>query len=297
MLLLHPVSIVDASRRISTPPVLSAIAFGATSIFFHGEGVYPESSGFWLRGRSSIEMTIATSEPDKPVTLQDSLRPQPNTLTLETAGWREEIALVPTSRETSAFRFSQARPDDSARDHDRWFRSGQGHSRKQRSPDARLLGGGRECAMTLTADERVSPLPSWSGGHRMTLYTWGRPRHFPSLPQAQTRYFDVAPALECWHCATGNRGMGTPDPAGVPRPRRLCRRPLHAGPRRQGLSGRVQRRPAQPAELRRHRAPFGWPLPLRAHRRPSGGHCPSSSTSTACPLLQSPGIHWGETWR
>ena len=26
----------------------------------------------------------------------------------------------------------------------------------------------------------------------MTLYTWGRPRHFPSLPKPQSRYFDVA---------------------------------------------------------------------------------------------------------
>ena len=95
MLLLRPVSIVDVSKRIRTPPVLSAIAFGATSIFFHDEGVYPESSGFCLPGRSSIEMTIAPSEPDTPVTLRTHCGAQPNTLTLETAGWREEIALVP----------------------------------------------------------------------------------------------------------------------------------------------------------------------------------------------------------
>lgn len=37
------------------------------------------------------------------------------------------------------------------------------------------------------------PLPRWAGGHRMTLYAWGRLRHFPALPDAQARYFDVAP--------------------------------------------------------------------------------------------------------
>ena len=31
------------------------------------------------------------------------------------------------------------------------------------------------------------------GGHWMTLYTWGRPRHFPRLPDPVIRYFDVAP--------------------------------------------------------------------------------------------------------
>jgi predicted alpha/beta-fold hydrolase len=37
-----------------------------------------------------------------------------------------------------------------------------------------------------------TPLPRWKGGHWMTLYAWGKPRHFPALPAAQIRYFDVA---------------------------------------------------------------------------------------------------------
>src|SRR5919109_1783622 len=37
------------------------------------------------------------------------------------------------------------------------------------------------------------PHPSLAGGHRMTLYSWGNPRHFPRLPQPSRRYFDVAP--------------------------------------------------------------------------------------------------------
>ena len=30
-------------------------------------------------------------------------------------------------------------------------------------------------------------------GHLMTLYAWGKPRHFPRLPQPERRFFDVAP--------------------------------------------------------------------------------------------------------
>jgi predicted alpha/beta-fold hydrolase len=35
--------------------------------------------------------------------------------------------------------------------------------------------------------------PRFSGGHKQTLYAWGRPRRFPHLPPPGVRYFDVAP--------------------------------------------------------------------------------------------------------
>jgi predicted alpha/beta-fold hydrolase len=43
--------------------------------------------------------------------------------------------------------------------------------------------------------------PALTSGHRMTLYGWGNPRHFPRLPAATPRYFDVAPdARVLAHC-------------------------------------------------------------------------------------------------
>ena len=42
-------------------------------------------------------------------------------------------------------------------------------------------------------DRPFTPLARWKGGHWMTLYAWGKPRHFPALPPAEVRYFDVAP--------------------------------------------------------------------------------------------------------
>jgi predicted alpha/beta-fold hydrolase len=45
------------------------------------------------------------------------------------------------------------------------------------------------------------PRPGLENGHWMTLYAWGRPRHFPRLPRPTARYFDVAPdARVLAHC-------------------------------------------------------------------------------------------------
>ena len=43
--------------------------------------------------------------------------------------------------------------------------------------------------------------PRFTGGHKQTLYAWARPRHFPSLPAPEERFFDVAPdARVLAHC-------------------------------------------------------------------------------------------------
>ena len=45
------------------------------------------------------------------------------------------------------------------------------------------------------------PHPRLRGGHRMTLFTWGRARRFPRLPPPVPRWFDVAPdARVLAHC-------------------------------------------------------------------------------------------------
>ena len=52
----------------------------------------------------------------------------------------------------------------------------------------------------MTYDHFV-PFQGLDGGHRMTLYTWGKPRYFPELPYPVRRYFDVAPdARVLAHC-------------------------------------------------------------------------------------------------
>ena len=58
-------------------------------------------------------------------------------------------------------------------------------------------------------DEFV-PRRSLRGGHWMTLYGWGNPRYFPTLPPPVTRYFDIAPrtrvVAQChWHADPWDR--------------------------------------------------------------------------------------------
>jgi len=49
-------------------------------------------------------------------------------------------------------------------------------------------------------DEFV-PRAALRGGHRMTLYGWANPRHFPRLPEPKLRYFDIAPQTRVLaHC-------------------------------------------------------------------------------------------------
>lgn len=49
--------------------------------------------------------------------------------------------------------------------------------------------------------ENFVPARRAAGGHRMTLFTWARPRSFPCLPALRRRYFDVAPdARVMAHC-------------------------------------------------------------------------------------------------
>lgn len=54
---------------------------------------------------------------------------------------------------------------------------------------------------TLHGLNQFVPAPGLDGGHRMTLYSWGRPRYFSRLPPSRPRYFDVAPdARVLAHC-------------------------------------------------------------------------------------------------
>jgi uncharacterized protein len=59
----------------------------------------------------------------------------------------------------------------------------------------------------LVTNERTRLMDSYTpkkglrGGHRMTVYCWGRPRAFPRLPPAADRHFDVEPGTRVLaHC-------------------------------------------------------------------------------------------------
>ena len=59
---LQPLHIVDVTERPSGPPVLSAAAYDAASMFFRTDDVWPEPLGFWVQGRSTMSATMVKSD-------------------------------------------------------------------------------------------------------------------------------------------------------------------------------------------------------------------------------------------
>jgi hypothetical protein len=92
-LIVRPLRIVDAPRRLLQLPVLASGRSGAATIFFHDERTYPEPKGFWMNGRASTVITVAPDRPAEHLTLRVHSGPHPNTLLLETPTWRTELDL------------------------------------------------------------------------------------------------------------------------------------------------------------------------------------------------------------
>lgn len=55
---LTPQRIVDASARPRTPAVLGSQTYAGLAVLVHGEDAWPEPAGLWLRGRSTVMLTL-----------------------------------------------------------------------------------------------------------------------------------------------------------------------------------------------------------------------------------------------
>jgi len=55
---LTPQRIVDASARPKTPAVLGSQSYAGLSVLVHGEDAWPEATGVWLRGRTTVMLTL-----------------------------------------------------------------------------------------------------------------------------------------------------------------------------------------------------------------------------------------------
>jgi hypothetical protein len=55
---LTPQRIVDAGARPQTPAVLGSQTYAGLSVLVHGEDAWPEATGLWLRGRSTVMLTL-----------------------------------------------------------------------------------------------------------------------------------------------------------------------------------------------------------------------------------------------
>ena len=91
-----PRDVVESRKRFPAGTVLSAAAFAPVRIFFHDSSSYPEADGFWVKGRTTVRMTmLKVKEEDSGVLLAVHSGARPNVVTLATPGWSKSLELVP----------------------------------------------------------------------------------------------------------------------------------------------------------------------------------------------------------
>jgi hypothetical protein len=89
-------SVQPVSRRYEAPTILSAADFGIARVFFHDSGAYSEREGFWLRGRSTVRMTLVKSQ-DTAESFIFAVHSggRANTATFSAPGWEQRLDLEP----------------------------------------------------------------------------------------------------------------------------------------------------------------------------------------------------------
>jgi hypothetical protein len=91
-----PLSVVETRKRVPAGTVLSAAQFPPARVFFHDSNAYPESEGFWVKGRSTVRMTLLkVREDDLGVLLAIHCGARPNAVTLATPAWSQTLELMP----------------------------------------------------------------------------------------------------------------------------------------------------------------------------------------------------------
>ncbi|HUP38605.1 MAG TPA: hypothetical protein VM115_00685 [Vicinamibacterales bacterium] len=91
-----PRSVVESRKRVPAGTVLAAATFAPVRIFFHDSLSYPETEGFWVKGRATARMTmLKVKQSDTGVLLAVHSGARPNVVTLTTPDWSQKLELVP----------------------------------------------------------------------------------------------------------------------------------------------------------------------------------------------------------
>ena len=87
-------SLVEPPRSLEEREAKSGARYGPVVVFLMGGDVWMEPAGIWIAGGSNAEFAIA---PDRRSPIHVSLRngSAGNTVTLESAAWRERFVLAP----------------------------------------------------------------------------------------------------------------------------------------------------------------------------------------------------------
>lgn len=93
---LSPREVVETRKRFPAATVLSAASFAPARVFFHDSFAYPEPAGFWVKGRTTAEMTLLkVRESDTGLLLAVHSGARPNVVTFSSPGWSQKLELVP----------------------------------------------------------------------------------------------------------------------------------------------------------------------------------------------------------
>jgi hypothetical protein len=93
-----PRHVQDRSERPELPPVLSAMRYGPVDVYFHSTDVYPERTGFWVRGRESLPATFVQAPPadtDPALTLRVHSGAAAGSVRFATPVWQTTVDLEP----------------------------------------------------------------------------------------------------------------------------------------------------------------------------------------------------------
>jgi hypothetical protein len=95
---LTPLDVVDKGRRAPRPPVIAATRASGLTLYFHDDRTYIEAGGFWTKGRTSVDLTLARTDPSAQPMGAVRLRLQGNAhgetpVTLTTPTWSTHITI------------------------------------------------------------------------------------------------------------------------------------------------------------------------------------------------------------
>jgi hypothetical protein len=96
-LVVTPVTVVDAHRRVKRPPVVATAVFAGRPAYFHDTHADIEAAGFWARGRATTAITLGVDPDSRPrgVRLLMHGGPATTTVRVATPGWSTRVTLAP----------------------------------------------------------------------------------------------------------------------------------------------------------------------------------------------------------
>jgi hypothetical protein len=93
-----PERVENASDRREAPTVVAAMRYGHVDAYFHNADVYPERTGFWVRGRGRLLTTFVQEPPadaDPAIVLRLHSGAAATVVRFETVGWETSVELKP----------------------------------------------------------------------------------------------------------------------------------------------------------------------------------------------------------